>query len=916
MDGREVPLAVESGVIRMRVQLLYSEPGGGAPRALANEMVREGVRFSNGVVDIQGLSLSGLPDLDKTKGRYILRLGVEPVGGPPSLTGFQADIDLGDWNGLRAGQQLGADTGPKVQPAVKITAVDGSGFALGMIDGRTYGPVDENTILRRIQLSLHVPIQGSSFNESLEGEIFTISSVEPGRPLLYTAVVKQGLLTWQDSVVHNYYQVMNEPLKRAVVFTRVKTGKTIAKEIDLTPWVRYMIVIVDGAQHNQDVTPAAPPVKGAIDRRPQIRLEAPCMSQGDIRYAVDPASLSLRVNIQPFLQFTPRVRRYDEPFFGMNTFDAQGLRPGYYQLTLAVFNLDRENWTDPVSITQKVVTVLGGNLSLQLKLQSRELSMLRLRNYVVAQIDFLDPNSLTPTADGGVTGRVMDDRELGISKPAGIFPLVFSNGSCTSSPAAENLSNPHLRALADQIRDKKIDLLALASQSRMDDPTAAKTGAGDPANWRAAAQEWGLEPIELGKPGDEAKLGYDSATDLDKVKEALECAYQIGEQDAKMPAKCQYGNFAPLGDLCRAIALKWTDMLVSAVEAGPHNGWERPGMLSVIFFRACYAGDVKTHLVVRKYIQVGDLERADDVQVLRGSPAFDVGLKDQFFLGTDHGTEFMHENRNKLTESLRLPSVVAEKIFAASPDGALNGALRVAGKVSGGAFTKTQESFRWLFNYQIPYQAAGLSSSTSLTMENLDIRLTLKRHRVCYSIEPSIDPALWEGLLVPFTYEQGPRALLYVCLPESQVKTDISERYFFVYNNAASGGAMVDSDRSANRWFLTFRGERDFGVFMRSLRPHIKNLYRGENKVMETVGTIVESARTSSLMDNISFPGVVAAPRPSPENYDSIYNLEGFMPKVVRWISETLNPFEDYGQPTAVDQNSPDTRVYRGRTER
>ena len=69
-------------------------------------------------------------------------------------------------------------------------------------------------------------------------------------------------------------------------------------------------------------------------------------------------------------------------------------------------------------------------------------------------------------------------------------------------------------------------------------------------------------------------------------------------------------------------------------------------------------------------------------------------------------------------------------------------------------------------------------------------------------------------------------------------------------------------------------------------------------------------------MDKSAFPGVIAAPIPGHENYDTIYNLEGWAPKVIRWISETFSPFEAYGQRGAVDQSSPDTRVYRGGTER
>lgn len=122
---------------------------------------------------------------------------------------------------------------------------------------------------------------------------------------------------------------------------------------------------------------------------------------------------------------------------------------------------------------------------------------------------------------------------------------------------------------------------------------------------------------------------------------------------------------------------------------------------------------------------------------------------------------------------------------------------------------------------------------------------------------------------------------------------------------------MLDTDRAKNRWMLTFRGQRDFGVFMLNLRPHIQSYYRDSNMAMDPINPMVDSIRESALMDKTAYPTAVAAPAPGPENYDSLTNLEGYTPKIFRWLSETFSPFEDNDAPVLNDQNAPDTRKYR-----
>ena len=885
MDGSQVTREVESGRVRVRAQILYRASAGATARAVLPEVNLASVSFANGVVDLQSLPLAGLPALQRSQGRFLLRLQVEPLDAPRGLGGFYGDVDLGDWNGLHSGQGLGVSSANLSSAEVAGALPSEPEFVLGLVRGRTYGPVDENTLLRRVQLSLSVTVQGTAFAESLEGDLFTATALESGSPTLYSLTVKEGKLSWQDVVVHNYYQVMTKPLQRNIVFTHAKTGRKVTKSLDLTPWVNFFIAAVDTDRLNVGATGLVVPVSGAMDRRPQVRLESPCMSQGDVRYAVDPATLALRVNMQPFFRFAPRVRRYDDPLFGNATFDAPGLRPGYYQLTLAVFNLDRAEWERPVAVAQKVVTVLGGNLSMQMKLQSRELSLLRLRNYVVAQVDFLDPSTLTPTADGGMTGRVMPSEELNLSQPVNVFPLVFSENSCATSPATESLSNPRVQALSRQIRDKKLDLLSLARQARRDQSTTEPFGVRDPGNWRAAAQSWGMEPLELAQAADAQKLGYARATDLKTVIEGLECAYMIGEASAKMPAKCSYENYEPLSVLCNAIAVKWADLLTQAVAAGPSVRGQRPSAMARLFYRACYKRDPKSRLQVRKYMQIGELAGAEDVQVLRGSPAFDINLKDSFMLGTDDSSSVMNERRTSLTGTVR--------VFAAVPEGGPS-VISAVGRGTAKPLVKEQASFKMVFSADGTNQTAGLTSSTSLTMETMDVRLQVRRHRVCYTVEPVVDVDLWASLRLRMTYAEAPKPRLYVCFSESREALDISERYFVVYNNVESNAALVDSARAANRWLLNFRGERDFAVFALNLRAHIKNIYRGQSEVIGSVATVIDSARKEALMDQTMFPGVVQAPAPGRENYDSISNLEGFLPKVVRWLSETFNPFETY----------------------
>lgn len=946
MSGADAILEIESGRMDIRIQLAYRGSDGSALLPLHREILLAAQDFRNGVLDLKELSLEGLAKTDKTKGTYYLLLSLMPVEATAGLKPFTGTIALGDWTQLRGGTNSDKEeTRPTVvEPIGQLPSAPGGGFSLGLIQGATYGPADENVVFRRIQLTMHVHVMGASLGDSLEDEEFEISSVDQPTASVRRKVLN-GELSWQDSVLHNYYAPMSTPLKKDVVFTRVKTGQKIKKTIDLTPWVRFLLVIVDTDGANASVNgPGKPLDDPKTDRRAQIRLESPCASAGDTRYSVDAETLDLKLGLQPFFQFSPTVRRFDEPFFGMNTFDGPGLRAGYYMLTLAVYNLDYADLTTPVAITQKIVLHLGGNLSTQVTLNTKDLSLTRLRNYVVAQINFLDPASLRDAEGRPVDplkafqervpvtqGRVMSQSELNVNFPLNIFPLVLSSDSCAATPAQGGFDNPELRKLSDLIRKGGIDLLAIAKGAAV--PAAQKP---DPNGWKGAAAEWGLEAVELIKPADARKMGFDKDFPIAEIESGLECAFQANEQDPKMPAKCLYENTGPMWELCRAIAINWYDRLDrEQTRRFGEARLRREYVISPAFLNHCM-NNTRKHMKVRKYVHVLELARSEDVEITGGSVPLGVTLKTAFAIGTDRGTEHMHEDLNRLAVSLKLNADGAGatkgimRIFSAAPSGAnvptaevlnaIEKQLKNIGGLDSSAgvkfqikpFAKTQDSFRWIFNYEIPYSMSVLTSSSSLTLENLSVNLEVLRHRTCYTIEPSIEDEEWEGLLVPYSQGEAPTPRLYVCFPENREPRRMEERYFFVYNSPpAAQGVMNDNDRGRNRWMLSFRGQRDFGVFMTNLRPHIKSYYRDNNAAMDPIDPMIDSIREGQLMDKTMYPAAVAAPAPSLDSYDSIYNLEGYVPKVLRWLSETFNPFEDNDAPVLNDQNAPDTRKYR-----
>jgi hypothetical protein len=749
------------------------------------------------------------------------------------------------------------------------------------------------------------------------------------------------------------------------------------KDVELTPWVRFMVLFTDDASRNLPLTPGAPlPARvNAGDKSFVLRMEAPCFAQDQRLYSIHPLSLDLRVKMPTTFRFSPTIRRFDEPIFGMNSYE--GLRPGHYLITMVVYNLDsRDPFTNPVSVAQKVVHHAGGNLAAQVDFQLNDLSFARLRNFIAMDIEILDPKTLR-LANGQlvdaltaytqnlpvVSGDIVPREKLALELPPHIFPFTPSTDNCQSLNTPSSFENPQLQDLANRIRDRRIDLLKVAKdyqeRQKAEIPTPAMKRDWETTGWRAAAERWGLRPMEV-KAGDvTSQLGYPDKMSVADLQTALECFYEIGEASDDLPAKCQFNDHGPLWQFCSAIGNYWLDTINAEK---PYNGLVRA--LPFQYFTLCHSQHSARYIRVRKYIHPYKLKAYDNLPIAGGYSS-EVNLRDAMSIGTDFGSDFMHEDAvNFAVKMINVKATgdatllkrastlkdLSQNLLAAAglsatddivmgqmmqsfetvtsgmsqfiPPTDINAQAPVPG-VEAGVKTKvtvsgeagfSRQSFRWAFNYDIPYNFIGMNMNTTVTLESARLALEVERARTCYSVEADLTREIWEdGMLIDADYATGWRPRLYICFPAKDEPQRLMERFFAVYNNPDNGG-MLDNQRAYARWFMTFRGERDYYVFLENLRQRFGLVYRDDGtpngRIPEPIMNAIGELRKQNLLNRPNFPGAISSPRPPDDKFDTVANLEGWAPKFFRWVSESLNPWHSYGAPTITDQNNPDNRHF------
>ncbi len=980
MDGSVSIQAIDHGRITARAEVLYASEAGTELVPIHKTIEVQNLNFKEGRVFLENLDMSDMQPLIKHKGTYYLRLQLIALDAPSHLKSFEDLFVIGTYDSLGSSDSplapkeinrkvdrskltlapsvakpattekpnTKAGTSSQVPSPAEIAAQNqqtGMSFQLGAIGPAMDKITDENTLYRHVSLTLHVDVMGTNPNGgSMDGEEFEITPLDKTSAAPYKKTVQNGQLLWRDVIKHNYYE-RTDSLKRSIQFKHLRTGKTFVKTADLTPWVRFMVLFVDDDQRNN-------PTDVRVNTFKQdfvLKLESPCFTQDQRSFSVDPLKLDLKIKLPTTFRFNPTIRRYDEPIFGMNSFE--GLRAGYYLLTMAVYNMDVDDpFNHPITVAQKIVHHFGGNLSGQFDLALSDLSFARLRNFAVVDLQILDPETLK-LADGKavdamtaytqglpVTGAQIVPREkLGLRLPVHVFPFTPSVDNCQSVNAPQNFEAAQVKKLVEEIESKKIDLLAVARKWSENQKakviTSAQKEEWENTGWRQAADRWGFTPYEVKSKADIPQFGFQHETSAEELETALECFYQVNEQNDDMPAKCQYRIGAPIWKFCQAMGIYWAD---TAEREKLANGMFRH--LTPMFFNHCFNKNESRKFVrVRKYLHPYELKKTEKLELIGGYSS-DVSVRSAALLGTDFGSETMHENavnfavklfgaKAKMTgngqDALKKMSEVASRAAGIRPEDALSGEIMQqfeaisygikklnpkANLSAGVEGSYLQSSFRWAFNYQIPYVLGLLNMSSTLTIEETRLELDIERSRSCYSVEPDITPDEWEALLIDQPYETGYRPRLYICFPPKDGAQKIVERYYFVYNNPDQG-VMLDNQAASNRWFLTFRGERDYHVFLQNLRAQYDLIYRGEERIPEPIMHAIDNMRVSSLLNRPVFPGVMSAPRPGDENFDRRDNLESDTTKFLRWISHTFNPWENYGG-NNTNQNNPEDRVY------
>ncbi|WP_413584569.1 hypothetical protein [Bdellovibrio sp. HCB274] len=443
MNGDFVLRNLTAGTFKAHMSLIhiYTEKNKEIHRRLGQTEDIQ-VKMENGSLALKApMTLQAVP----TRGQIAFGLELTAVNGPEGLMPFEGIYMLNEYdqikgsNFLKIGTQVVQTKDFKLSEYINAEMIQVSKTNTNTVDDETYQKPkievsqlefkfirvgEETTSMREAIYSVKACVKNGLDQKNTRAHTFTISKFrqnesEPEK----TVSIKtdnNSCVTWDESIKFKYFDCQRF-IKGSVKISNADLGMNETIGMLVNPWENW-------GPMARDLRYVDPTEKLILDcrkedrPRTQVMLDAYSYNTVSYNYSVDELfNLTLTKKIQ--VRMDPHLLVYSSLSNGRS--EVQKLRDGTYLLKMAVVkNADYDTNRTFVTASEKLVTVLSGQINTEMKFQTQDLKALGNRNTMLIEIFPVDESKV----------QVGSDSQLAMKDPKATLESAIDKTSALETP--------------------------------------------------------------------------------------------------------------------------------------------------------------------------------------------------------------------------------------------------------------------------------------------------------------------------------------------------------------------------------------------------------------------------------------------------------------------------------------------------
>lgn len=535
------PLTQGSFKARLKMIHIYQKEGKEIRRLLSQTDVID-VKMENGSLAVKSaIALPAIP----TRGQMMLGLELRPINGPEGLLGFDGIYLIGEYDQIKGASFMKLSTvvtQEKDFALAKFINAESTELSFdeksGAFDQETYQKPKievsqlefrflrvgkESTSAREVYYNIKACVRSGLDQKNTRAHTFKVTKFHQSeKEDLKTVLVKtdnNSCINWDEMIAFKYFECQHF-IRGQVMISNEDLGMNEKLEIIVNPWESLRGIA-------RDMRYVDPSEKLALDcqaeSRPRSQFFADYYAYNTLSYSYQMDEfLNLTVSKRIQFKMDPRVLTYSSLTNGRA--DGERLRDGIYLLRfLVVRNQDYDSKNTYVTSTEKLITVLSGQVNTDLTLQVQDLKALGNRNTLMIQILPVDESKVL-TENGRLalknskdTLESIIDHNSGLETPVFMGPIIMNLDESTRSlRMADNTSVSQflIDGLGHNIaRGKDVIGQIVAQGRKMQGESAKRFRARTKA--QTFAQENNLHLLRLNKLDAKAPLKDLSSDKLD-----------------------------------------------------------------------------------------------------------------------------------------------------------------------------------------------------------------------------------------------------------------------------------------------------------------------------------------------------------------------------------------------------------------
>ncbi|MEK2688309.1 hypothetical protein [Bdellovibrio sp. GT3] len=828
MNGEFVLKNLTAGSFKARMSLIhiYTEKNKEIHRRLGQTEEIQ-VKMENGSLALKApMTLQAIP----TRGQIAFGLELSAVNAPEGLTPFEGIYMLNEYdqikgsNFLKIGSQVVQTKDFKLSEYINAEMIQVSKANANTIDDETYQKPkievsqlefkfirvgEETTSMREAIYSVKACVKNGLDQKTTRAHTFTISKFrqsesEPEK----TVSIKtdnNSCVTWDESIKFKYFDCQRF-IKGSVKISNPELGMSETIGMLVNPWENW-------GPMARDLRYVDPTEKLVLDcrqenrPRTQVMLDSYSYNTVSYNYSVD-TMFNMTVTKKIQVRMDPHLLVYSSLSNGRS--EVQKLRDGTYLLKMAVVkNADYDTKRTFVTASQKLVTVLSGQINTEMKFQTQDLQALGNRNTMLIEIFPVDEAKVQVGADSQLTLKdakaSLDsaiDTTTGLETPTFMGPIVLNVDEAGRNVRIADATAVNKFLLEGQgANTQKNGIAQIIAQGQIEQSQRMKNLAAM-ANAATFAQQNNLDLINLKTAADKNTLGG-------LVPALTGRAPRLLTTKKDLMATIASGKLS--GEVAQKLCAFWVQDYL------PRMNKDKGGTLdpqtAQVLASDCFNGVKKDPT---RFFQLERRMVAKQVIGSRYLQGYNQGLS----VGTSFGMSRAHSTAKTHSHSVSMKAGLGKKFLDLFNVGAdygytISWATTDANATSNGVGVNTTQTL----TVQQSKIKVRVAKYEQCVVVNLNPALFVKGQKNWYDFSRSdymnvLNPRLSENEIAASVT----RGLMLCEGSDRTLPVDVTEDYYMIAQETSSAQMQDNGDARNRTFFLALRSAADFHKFVTAIK--------------------------------------------------------------------------------------------------